>query len=173
MNATLRVAPLTPLRLASVEVCFDSANTVIDGSSRTARVPPIKQPLALGVVSTRFRAPQAKGAEKEILEMYLYIQFRSSVSSAMTWSDAKRVRMTQRSLFFRSPRSGHGRMPTTSGPRKPNGIASSPGIAWGKRRFVGSRFRSHLLERRFWLGARRFSNSTHLPGIRLSANFSK
>jgi len=34
MNATLRVAPLIPLRLVSVELCLDSANTVIDGSSR-------------------------------------------------------------------------------------------------------------------------------------------
>ena len=50
------------------------ADFCFPGSSRTARVPPIKQPLALGVVSTRFRAPQAKGAEAEKLEMYLYVK---------------------------------------------------------------------------------------------------
>ncbi len=59
-----------------------TSRLLLSGSSQTTRVPPIKQPLALGVVSTRFRAPQAKGAEKGDSKMYLSIQFRSSVSSA-------------------------------------------------------------------------------------------
>jgi len=75
-------------------------------SSETApkisRAPPKNQPLALGVVSTRFRAPQAKGAKKEKKKLYLNsIQIagfvgREPEQRQVRGNGASRLTLTQR-----------------------------------------------------------------------------